>query len=209
MTADAGFVQTSQGRLYHEMAGDGPPLVLIHGGLWDARMWDDQFEAFAQRRSVLRYDLRGFGRSERPTGPFSNTQDLTELLQHLGIERTAVLGLSMGGRVAIDFTLERPEMVSALIPVAAGLGGFEYEDAELEKRWHELEAAIEAGDIDRAVDIELEIWAPLPTDPDAERRCRAIAHQNTFELTMDESWPRHIDPPAVGRLGETRVPTLV
>src|SRR5207245_2690276 len=65
------------------------------------------------------------------------------------------------------------------------------------------------GDIERAVDIELEIWAPVPTDPDAERRCRAIAHQNTFELTMDESWPRHIDPPAVGRLGEIRVPTLM
>src|SRR5712692_8710831 len=151
MTSKIGFVETSQGRLYHEVAGDGPALVLIHGGLWDARMWDDQFDAFAEGHTVIRYDLRGFGRSDPPTGPYSNTRDLTELLRALDIDRATVLGLSMGGRVAIDFAIEHPEMVSGLLPVAAGLGGFEYDDPDLEKRWEELQSAIEAGDLHAAV----------------------------------------------------------
>src|SRR5437899_12029961 len=86
-------------------------------------MWDAQFPVFAQQFRVVRYDTRGFGKSLTEDVSFSNRQDVSELLDHLGIDRTYVSGVSRGGYIAIDFTLQHPERVAALIPVASALGG--------------------------------------------------------------------------------------
>src|SRR5438270_10481819 len=103
-----GFADVNGSRLYYEMMGEGHPLVLIHGGYMDRRMWDDQFAAFAEHYQVIRYDVRGFGKTELPQAPYSDRQDLYDLLQALGVTKTLLLGLSLGGEVAIDFTLEHP-----------------------------------------------------------------------------------------------------
>src|SRR3989304_1406543 len=124
MTVQTGFVDVEGARLYYETAGTGRYLVLIHAGVADSRMWDDQFLVFADRFHVVRYDTRGFGRSKTEDGPFSNRQDLRELLRHLGIGRSSLCGASRAGQIAIDFTLEYPEMVEALVPVAAGISGY-------------------------------------------------------------------------------------
>src|SRR6266851_3278425 len=113
-----GFAELNGTRLYYEVAGEGHPLVLIHGGLVDRRLWDDQFDVFAQHYRVIRYDIRGFGNSDVPAGPYSNYEDLYGLLKFLGVEKAYIMGLSMGGGIDIDFTLAHPEMVAALIPVA-------------------------------------------------------------------------------------------
>ena len=114
------------GRLYFEMAGDGPAVTLIHPGLWDSRTWDPQFEPWSERFRMLCYDVRGYGRSSRLTGePYSHTRDLDVLLSATGVERTALVGCSMGGGIEIDFTLEHPGRVTALVAVASALGGFE------------------------------------------------------------------------------------
>jgi pimeloyl-ACP methyl ester carboxylesterase len=113
------------GKLYYEMAGRGRTIVLIHGGLADSRLWDDQFKAFAKHYRVLRYDLRGFGKSDFSMGPLSHVEDLAALLRHLGIERATLVGLSLGGMVAIDFTLEHPQTVERLITVGSGLRGYQ------------------------------------------------------------------------------------
>src|SRR5512147_2094059 len=110
--------------LYYEIAGEGHPLVLIHGGLVNSGLWDDQFEVFAGHYRTLRYDVRGFGKSKSPTSYFSNHSDLRDLLDYLGIQQVYVLGLSMGGMIAIDFTLAYPNHVAALLPIAAGLSGY-------------------------------------------------------------------------------------
>src|SRR5262249_13492382 len=112
-----GFAEVEGGQLYYETAGTGHPLTLIHAGVADGRMWDDQFLTFAQHYRVIRYDARGFGRSRTESVSFSNRRDLYDLLRHLGVEKTYVMGVSRGGQIATDFTLERPEMVDALIPV--------------------------------------------------------------------------------------------
>ncbi len=114
--------------------------------------------------------------------------------------------------MAIDFTLEHPDRVTALVAVATALGGFE--ELEEEETWWEeraapFEAAMDAGDHPGAVDAELAIWAPMGTDDDAGRRIREIAMDNIHELTMDESSIEELDPPAAVRLGEIDVPTLV
>ena len=112
MNIGTGFTDANGAKIYYEVAGGGPPLVFVHGYALDRRMWDDQFEIFAPRYRVVRYDLRGFGRSGVPTAaPFSNHDDLRRLFDVLGIERAHICGLSMGGGVTIDFALEYPDRV--------------------------------------------------------------------------------------------------
>lgn len=203
------------GRLHYEIAGDpaSPAVTLLHPGLWDARTWDPLFEPWAERFRVMRYDLRGYGRSSRPDGSsYSHVRDLVALLDHLGIERTALVGCSMGGGLAIDATLTVPERVWALVPIVPGLGGFE--DNEEEEAWWDemappIDAAIEAGEYEHAQDLLLEIWAPLGVEDPAGARIKQIARDNIHEMTMDESAEESLEPPAALRLAEIDVPTLV
>ena len=107
--AITGTAEVNGTQIYYEIRGKGHPLVLVHGGLMDRRMWDDQFEFFARDYKVIRYDVRGHGRSAVPSEPFSHTHDLYGLLNYLNIESTYLIGLSMGGAIAIDFVLEHPD----------------------------------------------------------------------------------------------------
>ena len=197
--------------LYYEIAGEGQPLVLIHGGLVNSGLWDDQFEVFAGQYRTLRYDVRGYGKSKSPTSYFSNHGDLRDLLDSLGIGQATVLGLSMGGAIAIDFTLTYPGRVAALMPVAAGLGG--YQATARSPLRDELNAAYERGDKERAVELSLQLWTDGPNrrpdqvDPVARERIRAMTAQ-TFDLPDVEQWLQRLDPPAIGRLAEIHVPTL-
>ena len=110
------FNLDSTTRLYYEVAGSGHPLVLIHGFTLDTRMWDDQFETFAREYQVVRYDRRGFGKSSLPVDEdYAHADDLAALLEHLGIDRAYVLGLSGGGASAIDFALTYPEAIDGYL----------------------------------------------------------------------------------------------
>ena len=90
-----GFAEVNGTRLYYERADAGDPIVLIHGLAVDSRYWQAQFEALAQHYRVVRYDLRGFGKSALPTAePYTHADDLKALLDDLGIERAHILGNS-------------------------------------------------------------------------------------------------------------------
>ena len=211
---EEGFVDVSGGgRLHFEIAGAGPSVTLLHPGLWDMRTWDPQFESWLDRFRVLRYDQRGYGGSSRPDGsPYSHVGDLVALLDLLQIDRTALVGCSMGGALAIDATLTVPDRVWALVAIAPGLGGFvetDDEEAWWDERGAPIEAAVEAGDLERAQDLALGVWAPLGVDDDAGARIKQIARDNIHELTMDESDAEDLDPPAALRLSDIDVPTLV
>ena len=99
--SETGFLQTHGAPLYYEVAGQGHPLLLIHAGIADSRMWDQQFDTFARQYRVIRFDLRGFGQSTVPSGQFANHEDPAALLASLGVERTHIVGLSFGGKVAL------------------------------------------------------------------------------------------------------------
>src|SRR5574340_333172 len=153
--AQKGFAEVNGTRLYYEVAGEGHPLVLNHGGLVDHHLWDDQFDEFAKHFKVIRYDIRGFGQSgliKSGMEPYSMDRDLYGLLHYLGVEKIYLLGLSMGVALAVDFTLQYPEMVDALITVGAGLSGYEEDDLEeLKAQFQKMEEAYNSGNIARSV----------------------------------------------------------
>jgi 3-oxoadipate enol-lactonase len=206
-----GFRQTADGRLHYEDAGEGPAVTLIHPGLWDMRTWDREFARWpSEGLRLMRYDVRGYGRSDFPTAPFSNSADLLLILDALEVERTALVGCSMGGNIAVTFALEHPERVWALVTAASGLSGYDFSDEKWEPIWEPIDAALEAGDLERATDLCLEIWAPLGTQDDAGALIRRIAMENTQNFALDESGLElPTEPPALTRLEEIDVPTLV
>lgn len=112
-------------QLYFERTGaaSGLPLVLIPETGADRRIWGDQVRAFAERYQVIRYDLRGWGRSPRRMGVYRDAEDLAGLLDRLGIERAALVGFSHGAEIALDLALERPELVAALVLVEPSVSG--------------------------------------------------------------------------------------
>ena len=202
-------------KLHFEIEGEGPVVTLIHPGLWDMRTWDREFRTLVSAGyRVLRYDVRGYGKSSRPEPgtTYSHVRDLEVLLDANEVVLTALVGCSMGGGIGLDYALVHPEQVWALVPVATGLGGFEATEEEEEwwaQREGPIETAIEAGDLERAQELRLEIWAPLGTSDEAGARIREIAFDNLHEIQMDESGEERLDPPAAHRLTELDVPTLI
>lgn len=210
MRREEGLAAVDGCRLHYEVRGEGPALVLIHAGLWDLRIWDEQMDAFAMAHTVIRFDLPGYGRSEFPDRPFSMRRQIADLLGLVGIPKASVLGCSMGGQIALDFALEHPEMVERLVLVASGMSGDDTpDDPDLIKLLDQAEVAFKDGDLERMVDLQLQVWTPLRTDPRVDRRIRDMAMDNKRVDTLDWSLSERLDPPAAGRLGEVRVPTLV
>jgi len=199
--------------LCYTVEGDGPALVLIHGGLGDLHMWDDQMQRFAQEFRVVRFDLPGMGYSPLPTGPYSEPQHILFLLQALGLDHAHVLGLSYGGRVALDFALTYPSHVDSLILSDAALEGWPYSE-DLQGRIAEIDRAAEDRGVDDAVELELQLWLH-GTRPSGERvagdvweRLRAMNKHN-WDVQSEDGEPASLEPPAIERLSEISVPTLV
>ena len=206
--AAEGFVPVhGDGKLYYQVRGEGHPVVLIHGGSTHVGMWDDQFDVLARHYKVVRYDVRGYGRSSSSQVGHSQWHDLRKLLEHLGIERTHIVGLSLGGRIAVDFALEDPEKVAHLVLAGPGLSGWQFEPAE----WiNEVRAAREAGDKRAAT----EAWLRSPyltaimENPELAERIRQISY-DTEHSWVQNSRAVQLIPPAVERLSELKAPALL
>lgn len=213
----AGYADIGDGKLYYEVEGKGEALVLIHAGFVDSRMWDGQWETFIRHYRVLRFDMRGFGKSDRATGPVSRRQDLYLLLQELGIKRAHILGCSMGGETAVDFALEHPEMVLSLVIVSGTPGGFEMR-GEPPSQVLEMLQALEQGDLDRASDLQVRLWVDgpfrQPEQVSSFVRQRAaemngVAVENGTWIIADSNPLNPLSPPASRRLAEIDVPALI
>jgi 3-oxoadipate enol-lactonase len=208
---ERGFVDVHGAQLYYEAAGAGRPLVMLHGHLIDSGQWDDQFEVFAHDYRVIRYDARGFGQSSKPSDPFAYYEDLRAMLAFFGIESAYLMGCSGGGATIIDFALAYPEMADALILVGAGLAGYQW--GELPPLVIELREAQERGDIERTVELSLQLWTdganrtPDQVNPTARERIRAMSAR-LFARPNVEAPQEMLEPPAIGRLAEIRAPTL-
>ncbi len=212
-----GFAEINGAQIYYEVAGTGHPLVFVHAGIADSRMWDSQFQVFTERYQVVRFDMRGFGKTAMVAGDFSRVQDLHGLLQYLQIDHAYFVGCSMGGRVITDLALEYPKMVDALVLVGAAISGFQYQGTplpELERIGQEIDAAEEAGDLARVNELEIQVWVdglgkpPTRVNPAVRELVRDM---NLIALSSPQDLGNEQEPlnPAVNRLGEIHVPTLV
>jgi pimeloyl-ACP methyl ester carboxylesterase len=213
--ADTGFVETNGAKLYYEVDGSGHPLVLVHAGIANLRMWDPQVPDFAERYRVIRYDTRGWGRTETEQVAFTNHADLAAVLDHLDARSADVLGLSRGGSIALDFALDYPERADALIFCAGGIGGFEggVPSPEDEALWAEAQQHEEAHDWEWVSDFETRYWVDGPGQPGdrVDPQLRERVHDwilTTYQAEKNEGLPEPLRPPASERLTSLRLPVL-
>ena len=208
-----GLVSVPGARIYYEEAGRGPAVVLIHGGYLDRRMWDREFSWLARDHRVVRYDVRGHGRSEADSVPFADYEDLRALLDSLHIARAAVVGLSLGGGIAADFALAYPERVSALVLVGPGVTGFPFHGPELEAYLENIRTASASGP-DAVYAAFVRWWCVGPSRRREEVAAAVLAaveemvHGSLLGRWALEGLRRGLEPPAFGRLREIRAPTL-
>jgi 3-oxoadipate enol-lactonase len=204
-----------------DAVGEGPPVVLIHEGIADSRMWDSVVPRLAERHRVIRYDLPGFGGSPLVGGAeISFVRDLEAVLDAFDVESAALVGGSLGGRVALEFALERPSRVTALVLVAPGLRGHEW-SSFVRQASDEEEEAFERGDYARAAEAMVRVWVAGPrrsvddVDPATVSLVREMMVRNyeLFAAAIAEGGePDEVDvpdPPASERLGDVGVPTLL
>jgi pimeloyl-ACP methyl ester carboxylesterase len=207
------FAEISGSKIFQETRGEGSPLVFIHGGLSDHRFWDDQFDFFAEHFKVFRYDVRGFGQSETPKEPFFAHQDLDDLLDFWRVEKAHLLGISMGGGIAIDYGLEYPHRVRSLILAAPSLGGFLYSEGLMQKGLELITLSLEGGEKEALqVLFEDPYWeytVPPRNRKAAREKMWKLARAFFEVLRWDMNLMQSVSPPAIDRLSEIEIPTLV
>ncbi|MGO9452449.1 MAG: alpha/beta fold hydrolase [Candidatus Binataceae bacterium] len=213
----SGYAPSGEAKIYFESAGAGPALVFVHAGVSNSRMWDPQFEVFAAKYRVVRYDHRGFGKSLMADDPYTLRGDLLNVLRHLGIAKATIVGCSMGGATAVDFALENPEMVAGLVLVGSGLSGLNDPkelSEEARQHWVAFLSMIQKRDVDGARAMDAKYWIDGPrrdaTGIDPVYRERAtMLHRENFSLERFAHQEQPLTPAAIGRLGEISARTLV
>ena len=200
--------------IYCETAGSGPPLVFIHAGVADSRQWNNEFRDFSANFCVIRYDMRGYGKSEPLAGKFTHLQDLVDVLDRLDINEPAILvGCSMGGSTALDCALEYPDRVRALVLVDSAPSGLEV-DLPVPPKFALAQEAAQAGDLARVAEIETQIWfdgdrATEQVDQ-AMRELALAMNSKALEHALKElgECGPNTSSPAVERLHELKLPVL-
>jgi 3-oxoadipate enol-lactonase len=205
----SGFAEVNGTRLRYQTSGRGPAVVLIHGGLVDSRLWDEQMKPLSKRFRVVRYDLRGYGRSAAPTAQFWPTEDLRALLDFLKIEKATIVGLSLGGIIAADFALEHPDRVERLVLVGAGLRGDKQPPDEKSMNAYRVGAA-EGPEKYFEAFLQADLLAGLRDRPKAREAMRRMMVENHKALAyLRTGLSQSPEPPTIERLGQIKAPTLV
>ena len=201
--------------VWHDVHGEGPPVVLLHAGVSDSRLWEPQLDSFAQSHTVLRVDLPGFGNSPLETNPVSFRGAVRDAMDAEGIDRAALVGVSLGGNTALELTLDSPERVTALVLVGAGLPDHDW-SKEVRSFFDAEEEALDRGDLDAAVEANLSTWLAGPRraleDIDlAQRELVGEMQKQAFRQQKGHEDVRmlRLDPLESERLAEVKVPTLV
>ena len=202
------------GRLYYREAGEGPAVILIHGGYLDHRMWDPQVDVLAESHRVIRYDVRSHGRSPAEEVSFSDVQDLVTLMDSLGVERATLVGLSMGGFIATDFALTHPRRVESLVLVGPGISGGRFDSPEILEYAGELRAAAERDEFEALIEVFTRYWCdgphrtPAQVDPAVRSKVLEML-SGSRERWEHDAFVQALEPPAWDRVSDVQAPTLV
>jgi 3-oxoadipate enol-lactonase len=207
------FFEVNGTRLYCEIAGtdDAPAVVFAHGFSLDTRMWDGQFAAFAERYRVVRYDLRGFGRSAVPEAgvPYRHDEDLLALLDALEIVQAALVGISMGGAVVLNVALAHPQRVSELVLAASILPGFETPEFDAMTRPVWRLGRTEGPEAARELWLDCPIFNVSNERPATREALRTIIAGYSGWNWTDRDPGTWAEPDCVAQLGRITTPTLV
>ncbi len=210
---ETGFIDAGGANLYYEAEGTGSPVLMIHAGVAHLRMWDEQVEAWRERHRIVRFDTRGWGRTVCQDVPFSDRADIATVMDHLGLDRAHLVGLSRGAAIALDFTVEQPSRVRSLTWVAGGVRGFDVDDPRLTDTWPEMERLEEARDWEPLVELETQVWTDGPGQP-ADRvepsvRKRMVEwNMENYRAAQPANQPTNPDFVTAELLGGIRVPVL-
>ncbi len=206
------------GKIAYDVGGSGPPIVLLHEGIADRRMWDREFARLRRGHRVVRYDLRGYGGSAPATSEYSPVRDLVALLEHLDLARPLIVGPSVGGKIALDLTLAFPDRVGALLLIAPGYSGMDYDHVPGGKATFERDETLSkaasdawaAGKLDEATEHLRQLWASSLTGR-ALDLFRTMVRDNAKEVFEERSgrYETREGAPAAARLAEIRVPTRI
>jgi pimeloyl-ACP methyl ester carboxylesterase len=200
--------------LAYEAAGSGPDVLLMHSGISDSRMWDPQWTVLSRAFHTIRFDARGFGSSADPRRPYTLHGDAMEVLDSLDVERAAIVGCSMGGYAALDMAIALPHRISALVIVTSAPSGWEH-TADIRAQWDAVDGAYESQGIDAANELEMKMWldgpfrAPDVVEPEIRRQAATVNRVLLERQASFEIEPGDLEPPAIDRLAEVEVPTLV
>lgn len=216
-TATSGEVPLPGSWLYYERAGHGSAVVLLHSGFLDRRIWDPQFAALAKGHLVIRYDVRGLGRSGPASAPFSQAEDLAALLRSLGVGRVSLVGNSLGGATAIDFAALHPDAVERLVLVGPGLSGFPWREVDMSEPWRvEARAALARGDTVAAAEswLHSSYLEAASETPAVAAQLRSILGENAgywkgMVQRNSEVYDTEPTPPSIQRLTGITCPVLI
>ena len=207
------FATINGATLHYQEQGQGHAIILLHAGIADSRMWQSQIDMLAQKYRVIAPDARGYGESPAPTENYVLHRDVHALTNYLEIKKCILMGASMGGGTAIDFTLAYPDMVEKLILVGSAISGYDFSDEETIEGWKSMYAPWEASDFDAVADIEIDMWVV-----GRKRKLEAVdakVIQSVREMllksyeTPDHDFEQEPDVLAIDRLDQIQVSTLV
>ena len=152
------FVTMRNARLYFEIAGTGKPILLLHAGIADHRMWAEQLHELSNHFHVITPDFRGYGKSSVPDKPFWHFDDIYRFIQHLGLGTVNIMGCSLGAKVAMELAIAHPNLINSLILIAPGLPDYEFRDKETLEKDSILEQLITSEKCDEVADVLVDIW---------------------------------------------------
>lgn len=196
------FFEFNKGKLYFEVTGEGEPIVFVHGFTLDYRMWKPQVDEFSKKFKVITYDLRGFGKSSIPEDKYSHHEDLKALLDHLGISKTHVVGLSLGGEIALDFAVSYPSMVKILTLADSSLGGY--------KSTVDWNVHPELG-LDKAKEnwLNHQVFDKTRENENALTLLKQIVSDYSGWHWFNNDPREKVSPPAIDQIQNIKVPTLI
>ena len=194
--------------VFCEVTGHGPALVLTHDAIVHREIWDAQFESLSRSYRVVRWDRRGYGRSDRPSAPYASDDDLARVIASLTDPPAVLIGSSNGGLLSVQCALEHPELVAALVLVGPIVSGLSFTGHFASRGGRRTGA-------DLAVAAEIEYWSgadpwfTAPANTAARDRLRALLLANPHNLQPKEHLERAFESDTLPRLGQIAVPTLI
>lgn len=218
MAKDTGFIDVGDGeRLAWEASGDGPAVLLIHGGSTDRHMWDAQVQALQASYRVITYDIRGIGESTRPGAHYRMSDDAFAVLDEAGADTAAIVGFSIGSWITLDAAVRDPGRVTAfsvtgVVPWnSAERDRYAAARQDLTRRLEPREEAQRRGDLAAAIGYDLDVWAATHTGAAREaleQRCTRAAYFYEHRESADE-WHGDLPPIDDAALAALTTPSLV